>query len=61
LKEDIMYRTALLIFAALLAGCAGFEQHQQAMPWERGNERFQQCLEYASVSHCRDEIYGHGG
>jgi hypothetical protein len=56
-----MYRTALLIFAALLAGCAGIEQHQQAMPWEGGNERFQQCLEYASVSHCRDEIYGHGG
>lgn len=56
-----MHRAALLILAALLVGCAGLEGQQASAPWERGNERFQECLKYASVSYCRDDIYGHGG
>jgi hypothetical protein len=55
-----MVRGALLILVALLAGCAGLETQQASMPWEGGSERFQECVKYASVSHCRDEIYGHG-
>ena len=55
-----MRRAALLIFAGLLAGCAGLETQQASVPWEGGSERFQECVRYASVSYCRDQIHGHG-
>lgn len=55
-----MSRLALVIIAATLAGCATADTAPQTMPWQGGNERFQQCLKYASVSYCRDDIYGHG-
>jgi hypothetical protein len=56
-----MQRFALLIIAALLAGCAELEAQQGSAPWAYGNERFQECMRYASESYCRDDIYGHGG
>ena len=56
-----MHRFALLIGIATLAGCAGLEAQQGLPPWAReGNEQFQQCMRYASESHCREDIYGHG-
>lgn len=54
--------TCLAVVAACagLAGCAGLEPQQGATPFAHGNERMQDCMRYASESHCRDEIYGSG-
>jgi hypothetical protein len=60
-EEKTMPRFALLIALATLAGCAGLEAQQRSASWEQGSKRFQECLRYASVSYCRDDIYGHGG
>lgn len=54
--------TGLAVVAACagLAGCAGLQPQQGSTPFAHGNEQMQQCMRYASESHCRDEIYGHG-
>jgi hypothetical protein len=60
-KEKTMPRFALLICVAMLAGCAGLEAQQEAASWTYFDQRIQECMRWASVSYCRDEIYGHNG
>jgi hypothetical protein len=55
-----MHRLALVMFAVVLAGCAAGDARQAALPWEKGSPRFQECVRYASVTYCREDIYGHG-
>ena len=63
-KEKTMYRFALLISLTMLVGCAGLagcaelEAQQGAASQTYFDERIQKCMRWASISYCRDEIYG---